>query len=51
VTHTNYDDLRPDSVREVEVLVDNEWHLGDLEATDKLNGVWRGRVRYSCGLR
>ena len=49
MSHSDYDDLRPDRVREVEVLVDGEWLLGDLEATDKLDGVWRGRVRYSRG--
>jgi len=50
VAHDDYDDLRPDRVREVEVFVDDEWHLGDLEATDTLDGIWRGRVRYSRGL-
>lgn len=44
----DYDDLRPDRVREVEVLVDGEWLSGDLEAVDR-HGIWRGFVRYSRG--
>jgi hypothetical protein len=44
-----YEDLRPDRVREVEVLVDGEWLTGDLEAVDKQDGAWRGWVRYSAG--
>jgi hypothetical protein len=49
MAYADYDDLRPDRVRDVEVLVGGEWQLGDLEATYKLDGVWRGRVRYSRG--
>jgi hypothetical protein len=41
VTTTDHDDLRPDRVGEVGVLVQAEWLLGDLEATDKLDGVAR----------
>ena len=42
-------DLRPDRVRDIEVLVDGEWLSGDLEAVDMRAGLWRGFVRYSRG--
>ena len=42
---TDYDDLRPDRVRAVEVQpdIDGDWIPGDLEAIDKSDDVWRIR--------
>lgn len=39
MAHTDYHDLRPDGVREVEVFVEGARHVGDLEAIDKLDGL------------
>ncbi len=44
-----YVDLRPDHVREVQVLVDGTWHVGDLEAYRHDRDGWRGFVRWSVG--
>ena len=42
-----YVDLRPDKVREVQVLVDGQWLLGDLEAYRRdATGAWYGWVRW-----
>ena len=44
-----YVDLRPDRVREVQILVDGTWHVGDLEAYRRDRDGWRGFVRWSVG--
>jgi hypothetical protein len=43
-------DLRPDCIREVQVVVDGTWHDGDLEAYCRdRDGVSYGYVRWSTG--
>ena len=45
--HMPYLDLRPDNVREVQVLVDGNWVPGDLEAHRRdASGAWNGWVRW-----
>jgi hypothetical protein len=44
-----YLDLRPDRIREVQVLIDGTWHHGDLEAYRHDHHGWAGYVRWSAG--
>lgn len=39
----------PDNVREVQVLIDGTWRIGDLEAYRRDDTGWRGFVRWSEG--
>ena len=46
-----YEDLRPDNVRQVRVMVDGRWRNGELEAhRQNRDGTWRGWVRWSEGV-
>ena len=45
-----FEDLRPDRVRDVRVLVGGWWRVGELEAyREDSDGTWRGWVRWSGG--
>ena len=46
-----YVDLRPDSTRQVRVLVTDTWREGELEAYRQArDGTWLGWVRWSEGV-
>jgi len=49
---TDYDDLRPDRVREVFVQPDahGDWIPGVLEAVERRHGEWACFVRYTRGV-
>ncbi len=42
-----YADLRPDNTRAIQVLVDDHWYDGELEAYRRDGDRWLGWVRWS----
>ncbi len=51
LTSMTFVDLRPDRVRLVEVLAaDGQWHVGELLAYRREDGVWSGWVHWTAGV-
>jgi hypothetical protein len=48
IGRVTYVEERPGKL--VQVLVDDTWHDGTLEAWRKIDGRWRGYVRWSVGV-